>query len=213
MRINMRPQLSMEEMLASKLHTARIRMGLENIDQKAMQEDRDAVGELRQVWFKAGSPDNAVKAFQKIGFSAEEGMAFSSAFQAEHRAIMESGKLTDEQKRSMVGGSTDPRGLLLKLMPDAQIEEGQGGNFAFTRQVNGKTHRVSVEFHGASDLDVNTREAATSISEALRTADFSRSPGLRDRLRHSLATPPEWGLIAALVAGIATWAFLLWSLL
>lgn len=52
-----------------------------------------------------------------------------------------------------------------------------------------------------------------AIHIALATADFSRSPGLRARLRHSLASPPEWGLIAALAAGIATWALVLWSIL
>jgi hypothetical protein len=52
-----------------------------------------------------------------------------------------------------------------------------------------------------------------AIRVALATADFGRSPGLRQRLRHSLATPPEWGLVACIVAGIAAWALLIWSLL
>ena len=52
-----------------------------------------------------------------------------------------------------------------------------------------------------------------AIREALRTADFSRSPGLRNRLRRSLRRPPEWSLIAILAAGIAAWALLIWSIL
>ena len=52
-----------------------------------------------------------------------------------------------------------------------------------------------------------------AIREALRTANFSRSPGLRNRLRHSLASPPEWRLVATLVLGIAAWVLLIWSLL
>ena len=52
-----------------------------------------------------------------------------------------------------------------------------------------------------------------AIREALRSADFGRSPGLRQRMLRSLATPPEWRLVACLAAGIAAWALLIWSLL
>ena len=52
-----------------------------------------------------------------------------------------------------------------------------------------------------------------AIRVALATADFGRSPGLRQRLRHSLAEPPEWSLIACFAAGVAAWALVIWSLL
>jgi hypothetical protein len=52
-----------------------------------------------------------------------------------------------------------------------------------------------------------------AIRVALATADFGRSPGLRQRMLRSLATPPEWGLAACFAAGIAAWALLIWSLL
>ena len=52
-----------------------------------------------------------------------------------------------------------------------------------------------------------------AIRVALATADFGRSPGLRQRMLRSLAAPPEWGLAACLAAGVAAWALLIWSLL
>jgi hypothetical protein len=52
-----------------------------------------------------------------------------------------------------------------------------------------------------------------AIRVALATADFGRSPGLRQRMLRSLAAPPEWSLVACIVAGIAIWALVIWSLL
>ncbi len=52
-----------------------------------------------------------------------------------------------------------------------------------------------------------------AIREALRSADFRRSPGLRQRMLRSLAAPPEWSLIACFAAGIAAWALVIWSIL
>jgi hypothetical protein len=52
-----------------------------------------------------------------------------------------------------------------------------------------------------------------AIRVALATADFGRSPGLRQRMLHSLTTPPEWRLVACFTAGITIWALVIWSLL
>jgi hypothetical protein len=52
-----------------------------------------------------------------------------------------------------------------------------------------------------------------AICEALRSADFSRSPGLRNRLRRSLASPPEWGLLLTILGGTLVWLLLIWSIL
>ena len=52
-----------------------------------------------------------------------------------------------------------------------------------------------------------------AIRVALATADFGRSPGLRQRLRRSLATPPKWGLVVCFAVSVAAWALLIWSLL
>lgn len=52
-----------------------------------------------------------------------------------------------------------------------------------------------------------------AIRVALATADFGRSPGLRNRLRHSLSTH-GWELIDTLLAaGIVTLLALGWTLL
>ena len=52
-----------------------------------------------------------------------------------------------------------------------------------------------------------------AIRVALATADFRRSPGLRQRMPRSLAAPPEWRLVACFAAGVATWALVIWSIL
>lgn len=57
-----------------------------------------------------------------------------------------------------------------------------------------------------------TQSERHAIRVALATADFSRSPGLRNRLRRSLRQPPEWGLLLAILAGTAVWLLLAWSL-
>lgn len=58
-----------------------------------------------------------------------------------------------------------------------------------------------------------TQAERHAVLQVLRTADFSKSPGLRNRLRRSLAPPRDWGITAALAAGIAIWALLIWSML
>ena len=51
-----------------------------------------------------------------------------------------------------------------------------------------------------------------AVRRALVTADFSRSPGLRERMLRSLATSPEWGFITTAVLGVIVWALLIWWL-
>jgi hypothetical protein len=52
-----------------------------------------------------------------------------------------------------------------------------------------------------------------AIRGALRTADFSRSPGLRARMERSLREPPEWGLLGCIILGVAVWLTLAWAML
>jgi hypothetical protein len=50
-----------------------------------------------------------------------------------------------------------------------------------------------------------------AIRRALQTADFGRSPGLRERMKRSLRRPPEWGLIACIVTSVALWLTFMWA--
>ncbi len=58
-----------------------------------------------------------------------------------------------------------------------------------------------------------TRAERHAIQVALATADFGRSPGLRNRMRRSIRPRRNWELIAVLI-GLATfWSLAAWWLL
>jgi hypothetical protein len=57
-----------------------------------------------------------------------------------------------------------------------------------------------------------THHDRLAIRRALETADFSRSPGLEQRLRRSLRHPPEHRMLLALAFSVALWVLAGWLL-
>jgi GNAT superfamily N-acetyltransferase len=184
-RINASKRLSVEEMISSHLHRIQLREAYTAGDRKGITESRAAIGELFEKWYRAGSRDNAVAEFKRIGFHPDEAGRMADTFNIEYRTIMESDQFTPEQKRDIIGGDSDPRGLVLKLMPDAQIEEGEDGAFSFSRDMNGTRQTYSVQFDGGGKFDASTPEAAASVSQALKGRGVEITP------EEWLATPEE----------------------
>ena len=56
-----------------------------------------------------------------------------------------------------------------------------------------------------------TSRERLAIRRALETANFERSPGLRERMKRSLYQPPEWGFLACIAIGVAIWLVFAWG--
>jgi hypothetical protein len=174
-RINFQKKYSVEETISAAMHAERLRRG--DALSKDAQDNHAILGELFDVWYKAGnSKDHVLKEFRRIGFTPQETAYINDAFTARFRTIMESDKITPEQKREMIGHDTDPRSWLRAAMPDAEITEGPNGGFSYTRKANGIAHSVSVEFYDGGAFDMTTPQAAASIVSALDGAGVTMTP-------------------------------------
>lgn len=186
-RLNFDKRLSIDETISARLHAQNVIGKYDNITDKGIREDRAAIGSLRDLWFKAGNQDRAVQSFRDIGMPDLHARAFASMFRDEFTAIMTSDKLTPAQKGRMIGQNTDARGWLLRAMPDAELTEGPDGGFSFARTLNGVKTVYNVAYHSGGDFDMNTEEAATSITQALQDATRGRPAAEQVNM-----TPKQW---------------------
>lgn len=167
-RVNTDSKLTLDERVDLLYKRARIQKGEGILDPVAFDDYRKATQDIWDMWYQAGSHDNAIKAFRdRLGLSEQEATGLAFQFRAELATIMGSDKLTPTQKQSMVGQDMDIKPVVRRLTPDAEIEEQPNGDFTITRTVRGAKHTLAVKFHDDATLDLESDAGATSAVTAM----------------------------------------------
>lgn len=156
--------LTLQEMMAGRLHAVALIDAHERGDQADIAKHREALAPIAKLWMRAGgNRERALQEFMRRGYDQKTAEAMDSIMARELRTVMADQTVTKAQRESFFGKGYEAAEVLAQVMPDVQITANEDGSWTAQRKIGNTVSLTRIEYSNTLGFDPNSPAAASSI--------------------------------------------------